>query len=146
MKKIFAIALLFSVFAKPTLAQEITEAQEWDYVEIVQGTPAPMNGLLFSYDGMSNALAKIQQKIRLLEIEKQDEKDKLKIDLEAKIKISDVKLNSLKEQYETQVKVKNETIDSLTKELYISKIKVYGGLALGITTGILVTFFIYGNK
>ena len=146
MKKTSVLLLIcfLSLVTKVSHANEMQE--EWDYLEITQGTPAPINGLLFSYDGMSNAIVKIQQKMKLVEIEKDQEKEKLKIALEAQIKTVDIKLNALQEQHTSQIKIKNHAIESLTKDLELSKIKGYGGLMLGLASGLIIMGLIYGNK
>lgn len=148
MKKITIVLLVCfcSLITKTAHAENIPAEEEWDYLEITQGTPAPMNGLLFSYDGMSNVLAKVQQKIKLVGIEKDAEKAKLKVELEAQIKLSDSKLIALQEQHASQIQIKDKAIDSLTKDVELSKIKSYGGLILGLATGVLIMGLIYGNK
>lgn len=149
MKKIslLLIFILISVIANPAYAQEQNEmTEDGDYIEIQQNSPAPFSGLLFSYDGMSNALSRIHEKNRLLQIEKNEEVQKITIQLNSEIKSLDTKLKAIQSMHEAQMAAKEQAISSLIKEVEFSKIKTYGGAILGFATGALIIGLIYGNR
>lgn len=149
MKKISIILIfvLISAIINPAYAQEQNEiTEDGDYVEIQQNTPAPFSGLLFSYDGMSNALSRIHEKNRLFEIQKNEEVQKLTIQLNSEIKALDVKLKAIQSMHEAQMAAKEQAISSLIKEVELSKTKTYGGLVLGFTVGAIIVGLIYGNR
>ena len=52
--------------------------EKGDYQEVKVGEPVPYDGLLFTYDGMTKVIVKLQTKFKLLEVQKGEELEKIK--------------------------------------------------------------------
>lgn len=139
MKKI-SILLIFSLFLPSvSLAQE----ENYDYHEVHQGESAPFDGFLFSYDGLANALAKVEGKHKRALVEKDSELQRVRNNLEGIIKNKDVELTSKSAMYESQLEAKQNVINALKTDAYWSNIRLVGGVvaaaAIGIVTGVIIT-------
>ena len=142
MKKVLSIVILFcfiTAVSKPALAQD---TETFDYEEVKQGEIVPYDGLLFTYDGMTNALVRVQAKYKTAELEKDSELKRVQANLESVIKNKDAELQTKQVLYNSQLKTKQDVIDSLVKEAYWNSLKGFGGIAIGITAGVAIGFVV----
>jgi len=135
MKKITSIILLLSLVSTPVLANETSD---FDYEEVRQGEVVPYDGLLFTYDGITNALVRVQSKLKLAQAEKETELKQVQVNLETIIKGKDSQLLAKKIMYENQLQTKQDAIDALQAEAKWSTLKSVGGVILGLATGTVV--------
>lgn len=133
MKKIASILILSLLFPSLCLAQE----DSYDYYEVHQGESAPFDGFLFTYDGLANALAKVEGKHKRVLLEKDGELQRVKNNLEGIIKGKDSELLSKSTMYESQLRAKQNTINALQTDAYWSNIKLVGAVVVGVTAGII---------
>lgn len=132
MKKVALLLIISLVLPSVCLAEE-----EYDYHEVHQGETAPFDGFLFSYDGLANALAKVEGKHKRALIEKDSELSRVKNNLEGIIKNKDAELTSKSNMYESQLQAKQNAINALQTDAYWSNIKLVGGVVVGVAAGIL---------
>jgi hypothetical protein len=135
MKKITSIILLLSLISTPVLANETSD---FDYEEVRQGEVVPYDGLLFTYDGITNALVRVQSKLKLAQAEKETELKQIQVNLETIIKGKDSQLLAKKTMYENQLQTKQDAIDALQTEAKWSTLKSVGGVILGLAAGTVV--------
>jgi len=138
MKKIIALILTVVLFSSLSKAEE----QHWDYIEVKRGEICSLDGYLFSYDGLSSALARVQSSSQAIGIQKDKECNKIKLDLETVIKNKDSDLEITTKMLSNQLKIKQNTIDSIRSELFWSEAKIFTGIILGITAGYLVGHYL----
>lgn len=139
MKKILCSFLIFTMLIKPAVAQE---QEDWDYIEVRRGESCPVDGMLFTYDGISNVLSKIHLKLETTKLEKDTECKKIQLNLETILKQRNSELDSAGEMYKNQLKIKQDKIDALQQESYMATWKIVGGTIAGVAVGVLITYFI----
>jgi len=139
MKKI-ALLLMFSILF-PSIS--FAEQDSYDYYEVHQGESAPFDGFLFTYDGLANALSKVEGKHKRALIEKDGELQRVTNNLEGIIKGKNSELLSKSKMYESQLEAKQNAINALQTDAYWSNVKLVGGIAaaftIGVLTGVIVT-------
>lgn len=133
MKKI-ALLLVFSLLFP---SNAIAEEDSYDYYEVHQGESAPFDGFLFTYDGLANALSKVEGKHKRALIEKDGELQRVRNNLEGIIRGKDAELAARNKMYESQLEAKQSSINSLQAEAYWSNIKLVSGIVAGVAVGIL---------
>jgi len=137
--KLLSLFVIITFISTTAFAEEVI-AEEYDYIEVHVGQPVPYDGLLFTYDGISNVVAKIQAKMKLLQIEKNIEIEKARIDLQAKIESKSVELEIKQEMFNKQLDIKQQSINALKNDVYWNKFKLAGSVVAAIATGVIVGY------
>lgn len=111
---------------------------EGDFIEMKDGEKAPFDGYLLHKDAMVKLITDKQHEIDTLKLNFDTEIGKLKLNWEADIKKKDTEINVNKEMYEGILKVRQDRIDVLVKEQWISDFKLVLGFALGFASSIVL--------
>ncbi len=132
------IASLLTVLFYMCAITPVVAEDKYDYELVKAGDIVLYDGVLFTNEGMSKAVASTQAKVRLIEVQKMEELQKVKIALQNIIDTKDSETRAKEEMYLKQLGVKQQTIEALVTDSHWSNIKIVSGVVIGVAAGILV--------